>query len=289
MNQRIDRSRAFFRGSTGALLLLFFLGSSRAALAQAPDSLADTVFSFDVYAQMADHDRFIYHRWLKADGTYVTLTSDIIHTAGNLDLGPLNLGAGNWTYFRDSSTAGRIVFTDTSSRGSSDSYGLTFSNPTSGSIVNLLGGISGALYGIGTFSLRPSQFGVGPVNLSTRTFLSANGATIAGFVIGGTVSRYVLFRAVGPGLTSFGLTNTAANPGISVNNSTGPVASAPNWSATTFTTAMYQNLFAIFGAFPLNPGQGDACLLLELPPSAYTAQMTAAGGGNALIEVYFLP
>jgi hypothetical protein len=43
------------------------------------------------------------------------------------------------------------------------------------------------------------------------------------------------------------------------------------------------------GAFALTPGQGDACLVVELPPGSYTAEMNAAGGGNALIEIYFLP
>jgi len=265
------------------LLPLISLGVYRSCIAQAPTALSEVVFEFTVYSPMAGHYTFTYSRWLKADGTYVTITDDVSDVED--DLGPLAPGSGNWTYLQDSPTTAQITFSDSSASPDSIVYALTFATSNSGFLNN----VQGQLLASGTFKVRPSQFGVGPTNISTRTFLTLGASTIAGFVIGGAENRFVLFRAVGPGLSSFGVSNTATKMGVTVFNSAGQVGTSVDWSATSLTTSMYQNLFAIAGAFPLVPEQGDACLVIELPPGAYTALATSAAGGNALIEVYFLP
>jgi len=40
------------------------------------------------------------------------------------------------------------------------------------------------------------------------------------------------------------------------------------------------------GAFALAPGSRDAAVLAVLPAGVYTVQVSAAGGGPALLEVY---
>jgi hypothetical protein len=287
---------------TRSFFLITFLGVvlCGAVRAQAPDTLSDVVFSFDAYSQFLDHDVFDVHWWLQANGNSVMLTNNVTHDGsltsgvvqGGISIGPQLSGSGKWTYFKDSATTARIIFSDQDPNGALNYCALTFTTPTSGTIISLAGAtptVPGGLYGQGFFSIRPAQFGVGPVNLSTRTFLTGSGATIAGFVIPAGGTRWVLLRAVGPGLTAFSVTNTAAAMGLTIYNSAGPLSSATNWSATSLTTTMFQNLFTLCGAFPLTPGQTDACLAVELAPGAYTAQMTAATAGNALIEVYFLP
>jgi len=247
--------------------------------AQAPATLSNDVITFG-FATIA-HTNSSYHRWLKADGTYVDITTDLV--ADNEDLGPIAPESGGWSYVQQTSTAGQITFVPNNAGSGSYLLSLTFQTTTTGIATE------GVTVSNGNFAIRSSQFGIGPVNLSTRTFLAATGPTIAGFVINGTSNRFVLIRAVGPGLAAFGVPNTASTMGLSLYSSTTLLGSGVNWSATAATTALYANAFSIAGGFALTPGQTDSCLLLELAPGAYTSQMTAAAGGNAMIEVYFLP
>ena len=268
------------------LLLAFLFGVGRACLAQAPATLSNVVLEYNVYSPMDDHRTYLCNLWLKSDGTYLTITDDV--SRASVDLGPLANGNGYWAYTQDSQTTGELTFDANAvpSGPNSGTYLLTFSTPTTGSMENA---VIGAM-AYGSFTLRPSQFGAGLSNLSTRTFLTPGAPTIAGFVLPGAESRFVLIRAVGPGLSNFGVSNPAGPMGILAYNGSGSViGGAADWTATSSTTAMYQNLFAMAGAFALTPGQGDACLVVELPPGSYTAEMNAAGGGNALIEIYFLP
>lgn len=64
------------------------------------------------------------------------------------------------------------------------------------------------------------------VNLSCRTNLAAGATLSAGFVIGGSTSRTVLIRAVGPALGAFGVTGTMVDPQLTVFNSSGNVVAA---------------------------------------------------------------
>src|SRR5690606_14961984 len=50
------------------------------------------------------------------------------------------------------------------------------------------------------------------INLSARTALSINGDVTVGFVLAGNTPRTVLIRAVGPGLATFGVAGTLADP-----------------------------------------------------------------------------
>jgi hypothetical protein len=124
---------------------------------------------------------------------------------------------------------------------------------------------------------------------------------IAGFVIPGSgggvaVARDVLIRVVGPGLRQFGVTNPWAAPAFRVINSAfaNPAgrAQSGDWAQTADTVAGYQRMFAVAGAFPLAADAKDAATVLRLDPGAYTVVCDLASGdpgGEALIEVYFLP
>ena len=124
------------------------------------------------------------------------------------------------------------------------------------------------------------------INLSARTQLEANGTVTVGFVLAGTTPRTVLLRAVGPGLTEFGVSGALADPAVTLLR--GPLVQASNddWAgnANIITNARQ------VGAFPLNNSSADAALMATLAPGAYTAQITAPAdqSGVVLVEVYLV-
>ena len=125
-------------------------------------------------------------------------------------------------------------------------------------------------------------------NISTRGVIgSGENAMIGGFVINGDVAKTVLVRVVGPGLTEFGINNTAANPALLVagENYLGEVNE--NWTDNDNLTALIETTEQV-GAFPLVEGSPDAATLIVLPSGAYTVRATdlAGSGGVALLEVY---
>jgi hypothetical protein len=120
------------------------------------------------------------------------------------------------------------------------------------------------------------------INLATRALVGGTAGTpIAGFVIGGTGTKRMLIRAVGPGLAAFGLGDTLPDPNVAVLAGAAVVASNENWSATDAPT------FAALGAFALPAGSRDAAVVPTLAAGPYTTPVGAGGGfGLALLEVY---
>ncbi|MSU50153.1 MAG: hypothetical protein EXS37_13895 [Opitutus sp.] len=132
-------------------------------------------------------------------------------------------------------------------------------------------------------------------NLSTRAFAGRGDETlIGGMIVAGTVPKRMLVRAVGPGLTQFGVGGALLRPLLSVFEGSRSLAQNSNWSTSTDATAITL-ASAESGAFPLAPAaanaNADAALLLSLAPGNYTAQVTGADGstGVALLEIYELP
>jgi hypothetical protein len=124
-------------------------------------------------------------------------------------------------------------------------------------------------------------------NLSARGLVGTGDQTlIAGFVIGGSVPKKVLLRAVGPGLSNYGVTGVLADPQLTVFDSAQHVfAQNDNWDVSLIST------FASAGAFALIANSKDAALVLTLAPGVYTAQVSGVGDttGEALVEIYELP
>jgi CotH kinase protein/Lamin Tail Domain len=113
---------------------------------------------------------------------------------------------------------------------------------------------------------------------------------VEGFVVTGPLNsqEQVLLRAVGPGLTQFGVTGVLAQPVLSVFDSTGTlVASNTGWGTDQNYPAV-ANAATTVGAFAIAANSADSALLLNLTPGNYTMQVSGAGSstGNALGEVY---
>lgn len=125
-------------------------------------------------------------------------------------------------------------------------------------------------------------------NVSARSQVGTGAdILIAGFVIAGQGPRTVLVRAIGPGLTQFGVTGVLADPKLDVYTGTSLVQTNDNWGGTAALTAA----FAQVGAFALPAASRDAVLQLTLQPGAYSAQISGVGNttGSALVEIYELP
>lgn len=127
------------------------------------------------------------------------------------------------------------------------------------------------------------------VNVSTRGFVGTGaGVLTPGFVIKGNASKALLIRAIGPGLSQFGVPAVLADPQLMVvpaGQSTG-IAVNDNWGGT----ARYKSVFATAGAFNLADNSRDAAIVTVLQPGGYTVVVSGVGNttGNALVEVYDL-
>jgi hypothetical protein len=129
-------------------------------------------------------------------------------------------------------------------------------------------------------------------NLSTRSRASSGEeAMVAGFVIGGSRSKTVLLRAVGPTLKDFGLESALLDPQLQLLNSANIALKVnDNWGSA-YEAAQLPGAFGRVGAFSLPAGSKDAAMLVTLAPGLYTALVTPATGsaGTALVEVYEMP
>jgi hypothetical protein len=126
-------------------------------------------------------------------------------------------------------------------------------------------------------------------NLSARGTVGTGGnILIAGFVIGGSTAKTVLIRASGPVLAEFGVTGFLPDPKLQLFSGSTVLATNVSWAANTQITAVANAV----GAFSWGvAGTADSALLVTLPPGAYTAEISGAGGdtGVALVEVYEVP
>ncbi len=147
------------------------------------------------------------------------------------------------------------------------------------------GGLSG-VNGNGTAAFSAPVVGTSGtarlVNIATRAQVGgAAGTPISGFFVGGTGTKRMLVRAVGPTLATFGVTGALADPSLALVSGSATIASNDNWVAGDAPT------FTATGAFAFNAGSRDAAIVSSLAPGAYSAVVGAgAGSGVALLEVY---
>lgn len=140
------------------------------------------------------------------------------------------------------------------------------------------------------------------VNISTRGFVdTGDGNLIAGFVVTGNAPKRVLVRAIGPGLTAFGVSGALADPVLRLftAGNASPIAQNDNWETsqpinanqTAATAAEITAASQATGAFALANGSRDAAIVITLMPGNYSAVVSGANNttGAGLVEVYELP
>jgi hypothetical protein len=120
------------------------------------------------------------------------------------------------------------------------------------------------------------------INVSVNKHLGA-GLTV-GFVVGGSGSKTVLVRAIGPTLGTFGVQGVVADPQLAVFLGANQIATNDNWGGGAALSAAFTQV----GAFPLPLSSRDAAVVATLAPGNYTVQVNGVGGttGIALVEVY---
>lgn len=120
-------------------------------------------------------------------------------------------------------------------------------------------------------------------NISTRGFVQAgDDVMIAGLIVQ-SHNKQVIVRALGPTLTSFGVTNALADPKLELHDGNGTlVASNDDWKDSQ------QSSIAATGLAP--PNDLESAVVGTMTPGNYTAIVRGFNNatGNALIEVYAL-
>jgi hypothetical protein len=123
------------------------------------------------------------------------------------------------------------------------------------------------------------------LNMSTRGLAGTlDDVLISGFIVGDVGSATVIVRALGPSLTSSGVSGALNDPTLTIYDSTGSaIATNDNWQDDASAVDVQRN-----GLAPPNPS--ESALVLRLPAGAYTAVVRGANGGTgvALAEVYTL-
>lgn len=140
------------------------------------------------------------------------------------------------------------------------------------------------------FTMFPMQDNVGATNVSSRSTITAGGEAITGFVIGGTKTTWVLVRAVGTGLTNFGVSPTVAHPTFTIyDDKQKVVGNSSPWGSDVNLIPGYKLIAARVGAFPLSDSSDEGILMVPLAPGAYTAVFRGTTAGEVLSEIYILP
>ena len=121
------------------------------------------------------------------------------------------------------------------------------------------------------------------VNMSTRGAVGTlDNVLISGFIVGDVEGATVVVRALGPSLTSYGVSGVLSDPVLTIYDSTGSaIATNDNWQDDNSANLVQKN-----GLAP--PNASESALVLHLPAGAYTAIVSGANGGTGigLAEVY---
>ena len=125
-------------------------------------------------------------------------------------------------------------------------------------------------------------------NLSIRATAGSEAQTlIIGFTIGGagaTEAKPLLIRGAGPALGAFGVSDSLADPVLSLFEGSTMIATNDDWGNDPQVVSRGNAV----GAFAFASGSRDSALLSTIAPRGYTVQLTgkAAANGVALVEVY---
>ena len=130
-------------------------------------------------------------------------------------------------------------------------------------------------------------------NISTRSFVQGgDDVMIGGFILGGSGRKRVIARAVGPGLTQYGVPNPLTDPTLELHDSTGAlVASNDNWQHTIIGGIITRDQVAAIRASGHAPGDPrESAIIADLLPGNYTAIVRGVSNttGVGLVEVYDL-
>jgi len=164
---------------------------------------------------------------------------------------------------------------------------------TPGSYTAILAGKNGAT-GVGVIEVYDLAQGANSklANISSRGFVdTGDNIMIGGLIIGGSSGggARVLVRALGPSLTSSGVTGALPDPTLELHDGNGGLlATNDNWKTRPDGSSQQTEIEAT----TLPPANDlESALFLSLPPGNYTAIVRGINNstGVGLVEVYNLP
>jgi cyclophilin family peptidyl-prolyl cis-trans isomerase len=124
------------------------------------------------------------------------------------------------------------------------------------------------------------------LNVSTRGPVGVDpNALFGGFILGGTDSKQVLIRAIGPSLTQFGISNALTDPTLELRDANaGLLDMNDDWMNSPQKTQIQNS-----GLAPSNAK--ESVILQTLPAGQYTTIVRGANGGTGVgsVEIYQLP
>ncbi|WP_221030678.1 CAP domain-containing protein [Actomonas aquatica] len=120
------------------------------------------------------------------------------------------------------------------------------------------------------------------INLSVRASAASGvNALNVGMVIGGSGTKPLLVRVVGPTLGVLGVPGTAPDPALAVTRGGTTVATNDNWDGALSAT------FNQLGAFALGDNSADAAIDISLPTEPHVVLVDTQGqNGVVLVEAY---
>ncbi len=133
-------------------------------------------------------------------------------------------------------------------------------------------------------------------NVSTRGRVGVGAdALFAGVAVAGPGRSRLLLRAVGPGLTQFGVGGVLARPTMALyaqlpGGGERLLRTNTGWSAEGGAYDL-ATAAALVQAFALTNGSADCAMVVTVEPGNYTIQVSGVGNttGEALVEIYVLP
>jgi cyclophilin family peptidyl-prolyl cis-trans isomerase len=162
------------------------------------------------------------------------------------------------------------------------------SNPSGASYTAIVRGTNNTT-GLGLVEVYDLDSGPGStlLNISTRGPVGVDpNALIGGFFVGGTESKQILVRAIGPSLTAFGVPGALADPTLELHDGNGnTIVANDDWMIANPQKTQIQNS----GLAPTN--EKEAAVLQTLAAGPYTAVVHGANSGTGVgsVEVYLLP
>jgi hypothetical protein len=108
---------------------------------------------------------------------------------------------------------------------------------------------------------------------------------IGGFFLGGTESKRVLVRAIGPSLAAFGIPGTLADPILELHDANGALLeSNDDWGASANQAEIQAS-----GLAPTNPKESAVLRILPAGPATAIVHGVNNTSGVGSVEVYQLP
>src|SRR5438309_1819787 len=133
----------------------------------------------------------------------------------------------------------------------------------------------------------PHQTPPKPRNVGT-----GDNVLIGGIIIQGNAPKKVIIRAIGPGLTQYGVPGALQDPTLELHDASGAlIAQNDNWGTTIQGGVITSDQVAEIQASGLAPGDShESAIISTLQPGNYTAIIRGVNNttGVALVEVYDL-